>query len=76
MLKFDDPIPTKSGERVVKIWKELQECWAVYKKSRVDSDLKTMREYATKIRALQDDLGITRAEFSELKTEEITATEN
>jgi len=72
MLKFDDPIPTKSGELVVKIWKELQESWAIYKKARVDSDLKTMREYAIKIRALQDDLGITQAEFPELKIEQKT----
>ena len=72
MLKFDEPIPTKSGERVVTIWKELQECWATYKKARLDSDLSTMKEYANKIRTLQDDLGITQAEFPELKTEQIT----
>lgn len=72
MLKFDEPIPTKSGERVIKIWKELQKCWAVYKKARSDSNVPTMREYAKKIRMLQDDLGITQAEFPELKTERLT----
>lgn len=72
MLKFDEPIPTKSGKRVVKIWKELQECWAAYKKARTDSDLLTMREYANMIRLLQDDLGITQAEFPELNAERIT----
>lgn len=72
MLKFDKPIPTKSGERVIKIWNELQECWPAYRNARLDSDLPKMREYANKIRLLQDDLGITRAEFPELKTEQIT----
>jgi len=71
MLKFDEPIPTKSGERVVKIWNDLQECWSRYKKARIDSDLSTMKEYASKIQALQDDLGITQAEFPELSTEQI-----
>lgn len=71
MLKFDEPIPTKSGERVVKIWKELQECWAAYKKARLDSDLETMKEYAQKIQALQDDLGITQAGFPELEARQI-----
>lgn len=71
MFKFDEPIPTKSGERVAVIWKELQECWATYKKSRLDSNFPVMRECATKIRALQDDLGLTQAEFPELKTEQI-----
>lgn len=71
MLKFDEPIPTKSGDDVVKIWNELQDCWAVYKKAKLESDLPTMREYARKIRALQDDLGITQAEFPELGTEQI-----
>lgn len=71
MLKFDEPIPTKSGEKVAVIWKELQECWATYKKAKSDSDLPIMKEYATKIRELQDDLGLTQAEFQELKTEQI-----
>jgi hypothetical protein len=72
MLKFDKPIPTKSGERVIKIWNELQECWDKYKKAKLNSDLPIMREYASRIRTLQDDLGITQAEFPELKTEQIT----
>ncbi len=71
MLKFDEPMPTKSGERVVKIWNDLQECWAIYKKARLDSDLPKMKEYAGKIQALQDDLGITQAKFPELKVEQI-----
>ena len=71
MLKFDEPIPTKTGRYVVNIWDELQECWAVYKKARLDSDLPTMKVYASKIQALQDDLGITQAKFPELRTEQI-----
>lgn len=71
MLKFDEPMPTKSGERVIKIWNDLQECWAIYKKARLDSDLAKMKEYASKIQTLQDDLGITQAKFPELKVEQI-----
>jgi Zn-dependent M32 family carboxypeptidase len=63
MLKFDNPVTAKSGERVTKIWNELQECWAIYKKARVNSDYGVMREYAKKIIELQDDLGITKTEF-------------
>lgn len=71
MLKFDKPVTTKSGEHMAKIWKELQECWAIYKKARMDSDLDAMREHATKIQTLQDDLGITTAEFPELQVKQI-----
>ena len=71
MLNFDKPIPTKSGKKVIIIWNELQECWVIYKRARLVSDLPVMREYASKIRGLQDDLGITQAEFPELKTERI-----
>lgn len=71
MLKFDEPIPTKSGERVIRIWNELQECWDKYKKAKLDTDLVTMREHASRIQALQDDLGITKAEFPELTAEQI-----
>ncbi len=71
MLKFDNPVTTKSGEHMAKIWTELQECWSIYKKARIDSDLDAMREYATKIQTLQDDLGITKAEFPELQVEQI-----
>jgi len=71
MLKFDEPMPTKSGERVIKIWKDLQECWAAYKKVRLNSDLPKMKEYASKIQELQEDLGITKAKFPELRSEQI-----
>ena len=67
MFKFDEPIPTKSGEKVAVIWKELQECWSAYKKARSNSDLPLMREHATKIKELQNDLGLTQAEFPELE---------
>lgn len=69
MLKFDNPVTAKSGERVTKIWQDLQDCWSAYKKARTGSDLNSMKEYASKIRILQDDLGITKAEFPELKIE-------
>jgi len=71
MLKFHPPKPTKSGDNAVKIWNELKETWGYYKTARLESNLEKMREYAKRIRYLQEDFGITKAEFPELRTEEI-----
>ena len=71
MLKFHSPKPTKSGESVVKIWNELKDVWGSYKRAKLEDDLQKMKEYAKTIRTLQDDLGITQAEFPELRQEKI-----
>ena len=67
MLKFHSPKPTKSGDNAVKVWNELKETWGFYKTARLESNLEKMREYAKRIRDLQEDFGITKAEFPELK---------
>ena len=67
MLKFHNPKPTKSGESVIKIWNELKENWRIYKRARLEDEFTKMREVASKIRELQDDLGIKQAEFPELQ---------
>jgi len=72
MLKFEPPKPTKSGDDAVKIWNELKLTWGEYKTVKLENNQKKMREYATKIKSLQDDLGITQAEFAELHIEKIT----
>jgi hypothetical protein len=65
--KFDEPIPTKSGRSVKAIWDELQDCWASYKKYFwLENDKLNAIIQAKHIRKLQEDLGITIAEFSEL----------
>lgn len=66
MFKFEQPRPTKSGKKSVEIWKELKRTWRKYKMAQLQSDLPKMREYAMKIRDLQEDFGITQAEFPEL----------
>ncbi len=71
MSNFDKPIPTKSGRLIITIWNELQDCWVIYKRAKLEDDLPVMREYALKIRTLQDDLGLAQAKFPELETEEI-----
>lgn len=71
MITFDKPIETKSGEDIVRVWKELQEAWSVYKKAKFDHDTETVIEYATKIQELQEDIGLKKAEFPELKKQEI-----
>ncbi len=72
MLKFQNPKPTKSGESVVKIWGELKENWRLYKRAQLEDDFVNMKQYASKIRDLQDDLGITKAEFPQFKEEKIS----
>lgn len=69
MLKFTDPRPTKSGKTVIKIWNELKENWKLYKRAKLEDDYSNMQEIAAKINQLQDDLGIKKAEFPELKEE-------
>lgn len=69
MPEFTYPRPTKSGESVVKIWNELKENWRMYKRARLEDDFSKMQENAIKIKELQEDLGIKKAEFPELKEE-------
>jgi len=70
MLNFQNPKPTKSGESVVKIWNELKENWRAYKRARLEDDFPIMRDAASKISELQDDLGIKQADFPELQEKE------
>ena len=65
-LKFDEPVKTKSGEQVIVLWKELQECWSNYKKARSSDELIQMQVNAKRIQEIQDDLGLTVAKFPEL----------
>ncbi len=71
MLKFQNPRSTKSGESIIKIWSDLKENWRLYKRAQLEDNFVNMKQYASKIRELQDDLGITKAEFPELKLESI-----
>lgn len=67
IYKWDEPTPTKSGESVVKLWNELLECWASYKKAKyIEPDETKAIEFAKKIRELQDDIGLTLTDFPEL----------
>ena len=71
MLNFTSPQPTRSGESVLKIWNELKENWKVYKRARLEDDYTKMQEIAILIVKLQEDLGIKKAEFPELKEEKV-----
>lgn len=72
ILKFDEPIPTKSGESVVKLWNEMQECWQKFKTAKLNDDLGTVKTNAKRIQEIQDDLGLSIAEFPELQTTKVT----
>jgi hypothetical protein len=67
IYKFDEPIPTKSGERVSILWKELLECWQSFKTARLNDDRLSMIAYAMKIQVIEDDLGITISKFPEIQ---------
>ena len=66
VLKFDEPIPTKSGERVSVLWHELLDKWQEFKTARLIDDQLIMYTSARRIRELHDDLGITVADFPQL----------
>lgn len=48
-------------------WAALKKCWRAYKIAKVKKDPEKMREYAVRIRALQEELGLPQASFPELK---------
>lgn len=47
-------------------WGALKKAWKAYKIAKVQNDKPQMKEYATRIRRLQNDLGVRQAEFPEL----------
>ncbi|MDH3313781.1 MAG: hypothetical protein OEM28_11655 [Nitrosopumilus sp.] len=69
MFKFQSPRKTKSGESVITLWNEIKENWRIYKRAKLEDDFSKMRDAASRIIELQDDLGIKQAEFPELKKE-------
>lgn len=71
MFKFEQPKPTKSGKKSVELWKELKRTWRKYKMAQFQSNLSETREFAKKIRELQEDLGVTQADFPELKLQKV-----
>ncbi len=48
------------------IWGALRKAWKGYKIAKVQHDTGRMKEYATKIRTLQDQLGVPQASFPDL----------
>ncbi len=47
-------------------WGALRKSWKGYKIAKVQGDRSKMTEYATKIRKLQDELGVQQASFPDL----------
>jgi hypothetical protein len=50
-------------------WGALRKAWKGYRIAKVGGDKEKMKEYATKIRTLQKDLGVPRAKFPALGKE-------
>ena len=47
-------------------WGALKKAWKAYKIAKVQNDKPNMKEYATRIRTLQKELGVTQASFPDL----------
>jgi hypothetical protein len=47
-------------------WGALKKAWKAYKIAKVQKDTAKMREYANRIRTLQDELKVKKATFPEL----------
>ncbi|MDA4128588.1 MAG: hypothetical protein OK422_03935 [Thaumarchaeota archaeon] len=48
------------------IWGALRKAWKAYKIAKVQNDTSRMKEYATRIRTLQTQLGVPQANFPNL----------
>ena len=47
-------------------WGALKKAWKAYKIAKVQDDKKLMKEYATRIRTLQGELGLPKAKFPDV----------
>ena len=47
-------------------WGALKKSWKAYKIAKIQKDESKMREYATRIRTLQGELGVKKSEFPDL----------
>ncbi|MEM2873783.1 MAG: hypothetical protein QXD82_06430 [Nitrososphaerales archaeon] len=47
-------------------WGALKKAWKAYKIAKVQGDKAKMKEYAQRIRTLQEELGVTKAKFPDL----------
>ncbi|MGQ9468800.1 MAG: hypothetical protein ACUVTD_03100 [Nitrososphaerales archaeon] len=47
-------------------WGALKKAWKAYKIAKVQNDKEKMKEYAVRIRTLQEELGVTKAKFPDL----------
>lgn len=50
-------------------WGALKKAWKAYKIAKVQNDKAKMKEYATRIRTLQDELKLAKAKFPDLGLE-------
>lgn len=55
------PIYTKG-----QTWGALKKAWKAYKIAKVQADKAKMKEYAVRIRTLQEELGVSKAKFPDL----------
>ena len=47
-------------------WGALKKAWKAYKIAKIQNDQPRMKEYATRIRTLQEELGVKKSEFPDI----------
>jgi hypothetical protein len=60
------PTPTMAQYQTGQIWGALRKAWKGYRIAKVQHDNTRMREYATRIKTLQGQLGVPLATFPDL----------
>jgi hypothetical protein len=48
-------------------WGALKKAWKAYKIAKIQNDKRRLKEYATRIRTLQGELGVKKSEFPDLE---------
>lgn len=70
VIKFDYPIPTKSGEKVSVLWHELQEQRQEFMTSSLKGDEDKKVLSAIRINEIENDLGLTITPFAFLSEQD------
>jgi len=65
-MRYDEVVRTMSKYTKGQTWGALKKAWKAYKIAKVQGDKAKMKEYAVRIRTLQEELGVTKAKFPDL----------
>lgn len=63
MTNTSSEVKSETSFTIGQSWGGLRKAWKGYRIAKVNDDKEKMREYATKIRNIQEQLGVTKASF-------------